>query len=381
MRVRHTSRALALAALLALCAAASDHPVAPIGTPAPDFHLPGVDGKMHSLADYAGNKLLAIVFTCNHCPIAQIYEQRIAKLAADYGPRGVAVVAVQPNAPEAIRLDELDCSDVSDSPAEMKIRARYKRITYPYLYDGAEQQLARALGPQATPHVFVFDQQRKLRYEGRVDDSYRPEKVKSEDARNAIEVLLAGRDVAVAHTGVFGCSTKWKEKEASRLAALRKIESLPVTLNPVSADELKTLRANAGDKFTLIAFWSKECETCVQQLEGFETTRRMYGPRSFDVVTVAAGKPEEHARLQAALARIHAAGRNLFIDEKEATAVSEVFGGQWTAGAPYAVLLAPGGEVLFSKAGSVDMLALRRTILSRLPGEYAGFNRYWMAKQ
>ena len=169
---------------------------------------------MHSLADYASSPLLVVVFTCNHCPIAQMYEQRIARLAADYGPRGVAVVAIQPNAPEAIRVDELDCSDISDSLEEMKIRAGYKHLDYPYLYDGATQQTARAYGPQATPHVFVFDRQRRLRYEGRVDNSYRTALVKIQDARDAIEALLAGRDVAVPHTGVFGCSTKWKEKEA-----------------------------------------------------------------------------------------------------------------------------------------------------------------------
>ena len=167
---------------LALCAAAAaDHPILSIGSSAPDFTLPGIDGKMHSLADYASSPVLAIVFTCNHCPIAQMYEQRIAQMTADYRQRGVAVVAIQPNAPEAIRVDELDCSDVSDSLEEMKIRARYKHLDYPYLYDGATQQTARTYGPQATPHVFVFDRERRLRYEGRFDNSYRTELVKSHD--------------------------------------------------------------------------------------------------------------------------------------------------------------------------------------------------------
>ncbi|MGD0578379.1 MAG: thioredoxin family protein, partial [Bryobacteraceae bacterium] len=224
-------RLLALLNLALLAPAASDHPILPLGSTAPGFTLPGVDGKMRSLADYSSSPVLVVVFTCNHCPIAQMYEQRIAQLAADYGPRGVAVVAIQPNAPEAIRVDELDCSDISDTLAEMKIRARYKHLDYPYLYDGETQQTARAYGPQATPHVFVFDRQRRLRYEGRIDNSYRTALVKSHDARDAIDALLAGRDVAVPHTGVFGCSTKWKEKEASRLKALRKIESQPVKVD------------------------------------------------------------------------------------------------------------------------------------------------------
>jgi hypothetical protein len=136
-----------------------------------------------------------------------MYEQRIQQLATDYKKRGVAVVAIEPNDPAAIRIDELDSSDISDSLAEMKIRTVYKHLTYPYLYDGATQQVTRAYGPQATPHVFIFDQQRHLRYEGRIDNSYRTELVKSQDARSAIDALLAHKDVAVKHTGVFGCST------------------------------------------------------------------------------------------------------------------------------------------------------------------------------
>src|SRR5580658_8921838 len=125
-----------------------EHPVLPIGSPAPDFALPGVDGKIHKLSDYAASPILVVVFTCNHCPIAQMYEQRIQQLANDYKNKGVAVVAIQPNDPEAIRIDELDSSDISDSLPEMKIRVQYKHLTYPYLYDGETQQVTRAYGPQ-----------------------------------------------------------------------------------------------------------------------------------------------------------------------------------------------------------------------------------------
>jgi thiol-disulfide isomerase/thioredoxin len=136
-----------------------------------------VDGKIHRLADFAASPVLVVVFTCNHCPIAQMYEQRIQQLETDYRDRGVAVVAIQPNDPKAIRIDELDSSDTSDSLDEMKIRVAYKHLRYPYLYDGETQSVTRAYGPQATPHVFIFDRDRKLRYEGRMDNSYRKEMV------------------------------------------------------------------------------------------------------------------------------------------------------------------------------------------------------------
>src|SRR5580692_4605140 len=171
--------------------AQNSHPILPLGSPAPGFSLPGVDGKIHRLADYGSSPILVVVFTCNHCPIAQMYEQRIQQLEADYGNRGVAVVAIQPNDPKAIRIDELDSSDISDTLDEMKIRVAYKNLHYPYLYDGETQSVTRAYGPQATPHVFVFDQDRKLRYEGRFDSNFRIESVKSREAIDAIDALLA----------------------------------------------------------------------------------------------------------------------------------------------------------------------------------------------
>ncbi|MFZ0594747.1 MAG: redoxin domain-containing protein, partial [Bryobacteraceae bacterium] len=143
--------------LLGIAFADEPHPTLAIGSPAPDFSLPGIDGKIHQLSDYSASKVLVIVFTCNHCPTAQLYETRIKKIAADYSGHGVALVAIQPNNPEAIRLDELGYTDVSDSLDEMKIRAAYRHFNFPYLYDGDTQRVANAYGPRATPHAFVFD--------------------------------------------------------------------------------------------------------------------------------------------------------------------------------------------------------------------------------
>ena len=247
-------KALLLLALAPAAWAGTSRPILSLGSTAPNFELPGVDGKIHKLADYASSPVLVVVFTCNHCPIAQMYERRIMQLAADYRDRNVAVVAIQPNDPKAITIDELDSSDMSDSLEEMKIRAEFKHLTYPYLYDGETQSVADAYGPQATPHVFVFDRDRRLRYEGRMDNSYHIELVKTHEARDAIDALLASHEVAVTHTGVFGCSTKWKEKQAARLETLRKIESQPVQLEMASAEDLRNLRANPTKKTLLVSF-------------------------------------------------------------------------------------------------------------------------------
>jgi|HubBroStandDraft_2_1064218.scaffolds.fasta_scaffold02970_5 peroxiredoxin len=357
--------------------AQTSHPILPLGSSAPDFSLPGVDGKIHSIGDYASSPVLVVVFTCNHCPIAQMYEQRIQQLEADYRDRGVAVVAIQPNNPKAIRIDELDSSDISDSLEEMKIRFAYKHLHYPYLYDGETQSVARAYGPQATPHVFIFDKDRKLRYEGRMDNSYRQELVNTQDARNAIDALLANRDVQVKKTGVFGCSTKWQEKEASRIEALRKIEEQPVKLEMATAADLKTLRRNPAKHMLLVSFWATWCGSCIAEFSDLEDTFQMYKVRDLDLVTVSANMPDEKAGVLRMLEKKRATSRNLLFASDDTVALQAAFDPAWESAVPYTILLDAEGKVLYKNLGSVDILELRRTILANLPSDYIGFNQYW----
>jgi thiol-disulfide isomerase/thioredoxin len=342
------------------------------------FALPGIDGKIHKLSDYAASKVLVIVFTCNHCPTAQLYEPRIKKLAADYAGKGVALVAIQPNNPNAIRLDELGYTDVSDSLPEMKIRAAYRHFNFPYLYDGETQTVSRAYGPKATPHVFIFDQQRKLRYEGRVDNNQRESLVKTQDARNAIDALLAGKPVQETHTGVFGCSTKWISKEASRAAEMKKIEAEPVVVDMASADDLKKLRSNVTGKVLLVNFWATWCGPCLHEFPDLETTYRMYRLRDFDLVMVAANMPDEKAGVMKVLEREHASSRNLLFGSTDTYAMQAAFDPKWESGVPYTILLAPDGKVLYREEGEVDILKLRRIILANLPDSgYIGHRAYW----
>src|SRR5271169_3353412 len=353
------------------------HPVLSLGSPAPDFALPGVDGKIHKLSDYAASPILVVVFACNHCPISQMYERRITQLAADYKDRGAAVVAIQPNDPKAITIDELDSSDISDSLEEMKIRAQYKHLTYPYLYDGETQSVTDAYGPQATPHVFVFDQDRRLRYEGRMDNSYRAELVKTQDARIAIDALLAHQEVAVKHTGVFGCSTKWQEKASSRIEGLRKIESQPVQLEMATAADLKTLRANPSKQMLLVSFWATWCGSCIAEFADLEDTYRMYSVRDLGLVTVSTNMPDETNTVMKLLEKMHATSRNLLFASDDTASLQAAFEPKWESAVPYTVLLAPGGKVLYQKQGSVDILELRRKILANLDSDYIRFNKYW----
>ena len=353
------------------------HPILPLGSTAPDFSLPGVDGTKHTLSDYANSPILVIVFTCNHCPIAQMYEHRIEQLYEDYEKRGVAVVAIQGNDPKAIRIDELDSSDVSDTLNDMKIRVQYKHLHYPYLYAGDTESVVRAYGPQATPHAFIFDKDRRLRYEGRIDNSYRIEMVKTHDARNAIDSLLAGKEVAVKHTAVFGCSTKWSEKTAQREAAEQKIETEPVHIEKVDAAGLKKLHANANGHVTLINFWATWCGSCIAEFSDLQDTYRMYSDRDFELVTVSANMPDEEPGVMRFLQKKHATSRNLLFASDDTATLQAAFDPAWQSAVPYTVVLGPDGKVIYKTLGSVDLLEMRRKILAAMPSDYIGFNKYW----
>ena len=372
---------LALLVLPLTCFAA-EHPILPLGSPAPDFALPGVDGKIHKLSDYASSKLLVVVFTCDHCPNAQMYEGRVTQLYNDYKDKGVAVVAISPNDPKAIRIDELDSSDVSDTLEEMKIRVAYKHLPYPYLYDGETESVSQAYGPQASPHIFIFDQQRKLRYEGAIDDSYRIEFVKRHYALDAIDALLADKEVAVKHTGAFGCSTKWSDKEEANVAFMEKLNAQPISLEMVSADALKSLHTNADGNVRLIQFWSTKCSACLQEFAGIQDIYRMYSDRNFELVVVSMDKPGEKPAVTQWLNKAHATSRNLLFDSDDTAALQKAFDPKWGSGpeAPYTILLDADGNVLYQTDAPVDTLKLRRTILANLPSAYIGLNNYWLQK-
>lgn len=354
-------------------------PILKIGSPAPDFDLPGVDGKMHALKDYAASKILVIVFTCDHCPVAQMYEKRIKQLAADYKDRGVELIAINPNDPRAVHLSEMGYTDVGDSLDEMKIRASYRHMAYPYLSDGATQSVALKYGPTATPHAFIFDQERKLRYEGRIDSNPREELVKKHEARDAIDALLAGRTVAVTDTPAVGCSTKWAYKETGANAEIAQEAQEPVSVDLISLDQLKALRENAGTgKLVLVNFWATWCAPCVAEFPDLQKMVRMYRQRQLDIVTVSINAPDEKNMVLKFLKQQHAVNRNLLVNSDDPADGVSVFGAGWTGGAPFTALISTTGEVLYKTQGQMNALDVKRAILKNLPDDnYKGQNAYW----
>jgi len=342
-----------------------------IGATAPDFALPGVDGKVHRLADYDKAKVLVIVFTCNHCPTAQAYEKRIKKLVTDFKDKGVALVAISPNDAKAVRLDELGYTDLGDSLEDMKLRARDKQFNFPYLYDGDRQEVSKAYGPVTTPHVFVFDSRRKLRFVGRVDNNERqPDKVTSRDTRNAIEALLAGNPVPIEKTKTMGCSIKWSSKRDSVRQAFEKWAKEPVSLQQMDLAGVKKLIANDSDKLRLINVWSTRCGPCVIEFPQLVEINRMYRRRAFEMVSVNLDGPYARSAVQTFLRSKQASFTNMLYTGSDLYALIEAVDPDWPGAIPYTLLIKPGGEVLYRHLGMVDALELKRTIVEFLGRTY-----------
>ena len=351
--------------LVGLLLNAADPVPMAIGSQAPDFKLPGVDGKNYTLADFSGANILVILFTCNHCPTAQAYEERIIKLSNDYISKGVQVVAISPNDPTAIRLDELGYSDIGDSFEDMKYRAEEKMYPFPYLYDGKTQATSMAYGAIATPHIFILDKDRKLRFQGRIDNMENPKKTATEtDTKNAIEALLAGKPVPVETTKVFGCSVKWASKNNQVEEFNKKWAAEEVKLAEVDVDGLKAIAANkGGEKLRLINVWATWCGPCVTEFPDLITVNRMYRIRDFEMVTISADVPEQKDRALKFLQKQEASMANYIFSLDDKYKLIEALDPEWGGALPYTILVEPGGKVVYRKQGPFDISELKKAIV------------------
>lgn len=337
----------------------------PIGAAAPDFNLPGVDGKNYSLASFSKADILVVIFTCNHCPTAQAYEARLKKMVNDYEKMSVAFVAISPNSPDGLRLDELGYSDVGDSFEDMKIRAKDQQFNFPYLYDGETEETSKAYGPVATPHVFVFGKDRKLRYQGRIDDTEnQSKKPANTDLINAVDALLAGKTVPVATTKVFGCSTKWKEKNDYVRKEADDWAKKPVTLNMIDEAGVRNLLKNDSKKLRLINIWATWCGPCVTEYPEFITMQKMYSvTRDFEFVSISADNPAKKEKVLDFLKEKQSAVKNYLFDSDDKYKLIEAVDPKWQGALPYTILVEPGGKIVYAKQSTIDPLTMRKTIV------------------
>ena len=358
-----------------------------IGDAAPDFSLPGIDGKTHTLANYKDAKLLLVAFISNHCPDSHAAEMRLLKLIAETKDKGLVVVAINPNNPDGLSIDELGYSKYNDGFDDMKKYAAENGFTFPYLYDGETQAVAKAYGCLATPHVFLFDAERKLRYKGYLDDSkYEdPATVKSADARIAVDALLAGQPVPVTVTKPHGCSTKWLSKKGSVAQKTEKWDRTPVDVELIDLASVAALRKNGTGKVRLFNVWATWCAPCVAEFPELVTTSRKFGLREFELITISTDEPRDTAKVKAFLEKrgaglidrlkpsLKAEGRttNSYIFNGTSTEeLMKVLDSAWVGGVPHTVLVGTNGEVIWRHTGAVNGEELRTKVLEHLGGVY-----------
>lgn len=342
-----------------------------IGEKAPEFNLPGIDGKFYSLEDFDKAKALVVVFTCNHCPTAQAYEDRLISVTEDYQDKNVAVVAISPNSPLSLLYDELGYSDLGDDYEEMKIRAKDKKYNFPYLYDGDTHEASIKYGPVATPHAFVFDQERELRYVGRLDGSEKPGSANAEDLRTAIDAVLVDNKVNTPVTKTFGCSIKWAWKNEWKEKVYAQWENKPVELNEINENGIKNLLKNDSEKLRLINIWATWCGPCLIEYPEFIIMQRMFGGRDFEFISISADKPDQKEKALKFLNQKNSAVTNYIFNQENTYALIEAVDPDWQGALPYTALVEPGGKKVHVQQGIIDPLELRKIIVEHpMMGRY-----------
>jgi peroxiredoxin len=374
---------IGLTTLLALPLPGKDVPkVLAIGSQAPDFSLPGTDGKTYQLADFKDSKALCVIFTSNHCPDSVGAGMRIGQIYQDYKSKGVALVAVNPNNPASLTPDELGYSPFGDSQEEMAPFAKDFGWSFPYLYDGEKQQFATACGAQSTPHVFLFDAGRKLRYTGRMDDGRRNQgAVDKSYLRDALDAVLAGTEVKEPVTRSFGCSTKWLSKRARVAEDQAAWEKKPVTVEDLDEERAKNLRTNSANNLRLINFWSTTCGACVKEFPDVVDTGRRFQSRPVQVITVSLDPADKRLAVAKFLECRYAAlpgptakslkeegftTNNYHWTGGNPDTMAQAIDPEWSGALPHTVLVAPGGKILWRHTGELDIVETRRQILKGL---------------
>lgn len=338
-----------------------------IGAAAPAFSLPGTDGMTYNLDSFNKAKVLTIIFMANHCPTAQAYEDKIIKLYNEFHSKGVDIVLVSPNSPKAVCLEEIGYSDLGDTFEEMKIRVKDKKYPMPYLYDGDKQEMATAYGPATTPHVFIFDSQRKLRFTGRIDEMENPyEKATQHDTRNAITALLEGKPVPVQTTKTFGCSIKWASKAEYRTKLDADWKNKPVELIDADIPALKEVLSNKSNKYRLINLWATWCGPCVIEFPDLINFQRMYGARDFEFISISTDGPKKKDKALEFLTGKNAATKNYLYSADDKYALIDAIGNNWSGALPFTFLVAPGGKVVYTHEGVMDPLEVKKQIMQHL---------------
>lgn len=369
-----------------------------IGDAAPDFELPGVDGKTYTLTDFSEPDVLMVYFTGTHCPTSHGVEKRLQLFLKSMEGKSFGIVAINPNHSSGLRPDEFGYTKYDETFEDSRRYAQDLGWDFPFLYDGDKQLTARAYGCLATPHVFVFDQDRNLRYNGRFDDSRLPDpaSVRHPDAINAVNAMLAGKPVAVEKTRPHGCSTKWRERSEHVAKDETAWMAAKVTIEEADTDAIAALRRNGSGKVRLFNVWSTTCGPCVKEMPDLTKVARKFGLREFELITISLDLREDKSKAEAFLGKhravmsnklrktVQAEGRKTNNYLYTGASVDDLIAAldpDWPGPAPYSLLVDANGKAVYRKVGRIDSAAVTKAILNTLGRFYATPKNQPKAKQ
>jgi peroxiredoxin len=357
-----------------------------IGDKAPDFNLLGIDGKRYTLGNFKGQYLM-VVFLSNHCPVSHAAETRLLPIIREFKSKGVDAVAINPNSNVGLAIHELGYTKYTDSYEDMQKYAKDNDFPMPYLYDGETQVVAKKYGVLATPHVYVFDKDRKLVYWGQVDDSRyeTPSTVHNHSLRNALNEMIAGKPVSVPVTKVFGCSTKWQSKDNLVEDFDKKWKAGAVSLEKINAEGLAELVKNKSNRLRLFNVWATWCAPCVEEFPQLVNLSRRLSTRKFELITISMDEPKMFPQAEkflknqfahpsdALAATLKKEGRtatNFLFTDADADTLTKVLDPEFGGVLPHTVLVAPGGKIVWRHNGVIDPDQLLDLLIKELGPYY-----------
>ena len=329
----------------------------------PPFQLPGIDGRIYDSTEFNKSELLVIVFLSNHCRTSQIFQHRIIRLATEYRNKGLAVVAISPNDPEAILPDELSHSELGDTLPEMALRAKKLLYPFPYLYDGKTQEVAKAYGVRVTPHAFLFDKKRKLRYSGRIGDPKNPEREDRAELRIAVNSLIHGIEPAVVRGLVFGNSIKWIKDRVIAQKTRERFARESVYLKNANIRTLQFVRRNDSKLPKLIYVWSNKDKNNRQELLQLAAIHKIYRKRGLKLVTICVDGSDFTDVAKKLLSETQSSGTNYICPGTEISPVVDLRAEEGIETTPFLGLLTSEAKIFYRSKKGFEPLTIKRHII------------------
>lgn len=347
-------------------------PIVPleIGMKAPDFKLPGVDGRWYNLSDFK-EEILVVVFLSNHCPYAQVYEERLIRFAQEYSKKGVDLVAISPNSPLSTPDDVMGYSDLDDTYEAIQIRSNDRAFNFPYLYDGDNQQVSIQFGLKSIPEAFVFNRDRELQYRGRIDVTPIWKAADAEDLRLVVDAVKRDGEIIRRVRDSQGCKVYWSWDQVEKDALSEAWNLAPVNLKLIDLDSMKTILVNFSEKLRMINFWATWCGPCKQEFPEFLRMKRMYRHRPVEFISVSLDDPDHYQEALVFLQQLHAPGLNYILTEEDKDLIRTKVYDQWDGSLPFTILVEPLGSTYKVWLGPFNPLEVRQAIVEhRLLGRF-----------